>query len=108
MNARRRARGEDVAGFERHHGREIGDLIIDIVDHVASRRALLLHAVDRQPHFKRMRIGDFIIGREPRTDGAMRVERLAEGVSGRPELPVPRCKVVGDEIARNDTASLVA
>src|SRR5687768_17646682 len=51
--ARRSSGGEDVAGHERHHRAEVGDLLEDVVDHVVGRPVLTHLAVDRQAHLDR-------------------------------------------------------
>ena len=97
----RRSRRDQVAGIERERGREIGDLLPDIVDELACIAVLPDLAVHHGLEAEMVGIADLVRGDDPGTDRAMRVERLAHREGRRMALPVARRHVVDDGVAED-------
>src|SRR5271156_4484268 len=75
--AGRRAGGNNVSGLEAHEAAEIADKVCDSEDHGPCVAALIAMTISLQPHVEVLRVGDFVGGDEPRTDGAEGIRALS-------------------------------
>src|SRR2546423_5088179 len=87
-DACRRARGDDVARFEREGIRTVADDLGDAEIQVGRASRLSLVAIDEATDGEVRRVADLIAADDDGTDRAERVERLATG-----PLPVPELEV---------------
>src|SRR3974390_3115486 len=74
-----RASENDVAGVQRHTGRQLRDLLSEREDHLAGVGILLEHAVDPQFETELLRIADVACRHDPGTERTGPVERLVLG-----------------------------
>src|SRR4051812_9927841 len=97
-----RAGGNDGAGQQRERGRQVGDELPAVGDHLLGRRVLAQIAVDPCTDREIVWIADLIRTDQPRTDGAMRVPRLAHGHRRRGPLPIANGHIVDNEVTGHD------
>src|SRR5713226_631372 len=76
-DAGRGARGDDVAGAQRHEATDVGHELPHGEDHVLGISALAILAVDGCPHVEPLRIVHLVSGDQPRPDRRERVAALA-------------------------------
>src|SRR5450631_979439 len=98
----RRARGDDVAGQQRHELRDVGNALGHREDHGTGGAGLAALAVDVEPHRQLLHVGYFVPGDEPGTERAEGVVRLALGpLTETLDLEVALGNVVADAVARD-------
>ena len=78
-DAGRRAGGDDVAGVEREKLAKVANEFLDAKDHSVGGAVLAALAVDFEPEFQVLRVGDFVFGDEPGAEGAEGVAAFAFG-----------------------------
>src|SRR5262245_31279898 len=67
-DARRRAGDDDVARLHHEELRAVPDQVLAVEDHGLRIASLTFFAVDVEPHVEILRVLDFILGDEPRSD----------------------------------------
>ena len=95
----RRARGDHVTRFERERFRQVGHLLIAVVDHLAGVPVLAQLVVDERTDREVVRVTELVLGDDPRPERPVGVERLAHRHRRRPHLPVAYRQIVGDRVA---------
>ena len=99
-DAGRRARGDDVAGHQRHELRDVGNALRHREDHGRGRSGLAALAVDVEPHRQLLHVRDFILGDKPGADWSKGVVRFALGPLTEPlDLEIALGDVVADAVA---------
>src|SRR6478609_7601949 len=78
-DAGRRAGGDDIARHQRQELRDVGDALGHREDHGRGRSGLAALAVDVEPQRQFLYVRYFVLGHQPRADGAEGVVRLALG-----------------------------
>src|SRR3954463_13588971 len=84
-----RAGGNDGAGQQRERGRQVGDELPAVGDHLLGRRVLTKIAINPGADGEIVWVADLIGSHQPGTGRSMRVPRLAHRHGGRGPLPVP-------------------
>ena len=74
-----RAGRDDVAGVQRQELAQVADEFFNAEDHGAGGAVLPALAIDLEPQFEVLRIGDFVFGDKPRADRPERVAAFALG-----------------------------
>src|SRR4051812_18029518 len=69
--------GDDVAGVQTHHARQIADQFRNAEDHVGAVAVLIAPAIHFEPHRERVWIGDLIFRDQPGTERTKGVAPLA-------------------------------
>ena len=94
------AGGDDVAGVKGEELAEVADEFPDAEDHGGSAAVLAANAIDVQPDFDVLGVGDFVFGDEPGAEGAEGVAAFALGpLAATVFLEGPLADVVGDAVA---------
>src|SRR5215469_681212 len=76
-DARRGARGDDVAGLEGHEAADVTDDLGNGEDHRAGVACLHALSVDVEPHVEVLHVTDLVAGHEPRAHGTEGIAALA-------------------------------
>src|SRR5256712_5133070 len=76
-HARRRPRGDHVAGAQRHEAAHVGHQVLDAKDHFCGVPILPALTGDHRPHGERLRVTHLVCGDQPRAHGAEGVGTLA-------------------------------
>ena len=94
------AGGDDVAGVEREELAEVADERADAEDHRGGGAVLVALAVDFEPEFQVLRVGNFVARYQPGADWAERVATLSFGpLAAAVLLEGALGDVVGDAVA---------
>src|SRR5437870_1945933 len=76
-HARRRPRGDHVAGAQRHEAAHVGHQVLDGKDHLRGVPVLPALPIDRRPQGERLRVAHLLGGDQPRAHRAEGVRALA-------------------------------